>query len=142
MSLRILVRSCTILGAAVALLSSAWAGNPAAVKVGDWVSYKMSAGGGLGDFTLKRTATARDARDATLKVEAKFGEKEMPGREQKVPLKDLLDPAKTMQMARKAGVKADVKKLESGKEEITVDGKKYKCEWQKIQTKTEFAGKA
>jgi hypothetical protein len=147
MSVRFVVRTSLLPVLGVALvLSVARAGNPADVKVGDWVSYKMTAGP-ISGITLKMTVTARDDKEATLRVEGKFGEKEMPAKEQKVPLDQLTDPTRTI-TGGPAGLaparvkpKVDVKKVEEADEKITVGGKEYACKRLKLQTTAELKGK-
>ena len=102
MGVRVLARTSAALVVVAALVwSAAQAGGPAAVKVGDWVSYKSKSD--FGELSMKMTVTAKDDKEATVKVEAKFGEKEFPSKEQKVPLSELTDPTKGMQGFRAAG---------------------------------------
>ncbi len=110
--------------------------DPAKAQVGDWTSMKMA--GPAFEMTLKQTLTAKDDTTATIKMEQKFGGKDLPPQEQKVPLSQLADPTK---LAGKAD-QTKVEKLKSGKETLTVKGKKMECEWTEYKTTVDAGGKS
>src|SRR5262245_37365354 len=107
-------------------------------KKGDWVSYKTKAQ--FGDFksegTMKQTVTDKDDKSVTLKIATNFMGMDLPAQEQKIDLTKPFDPSSSAV----PGGKAKVEKMESGKETIEVDGKKYECEWVKSKVTVEANG--
>jgi hypothetical protein len=146
MFVRFAVRTSALLVAAAAtLVAAAQERTPATVKVGDWVSYKMSAGP-IANLTMKMTVTAKDDKEATLRVDTKFGDKDLPGKEQKIPLDQLTDPTKGFAgpsgpPTGRVQPKVESKKVEEADDTITVDGKKYECKRIKLKNTIDFAGK-
>lgn len=93
-------------------------------KVGDWVQHKMSAGPQA--MLMKQTVTAKTADEMSVRYEQKLGDQQLPAHDQKINLREKFDPNKPPMPPE---VKIQVEKLGSGKETITVGGKKYECEW-------------
>lgn len=91
-------------------------------KVGDWVSFKSTAA----DTTTKRTVVRRTAVSITIRYES----------DGKAPPVD-----RTIELTGpKPKNDATVEVLDTGKETLTIAGKKYDCEWTK--TKITYPGKA
>jgi hypothetical protein len=103
-------------------------------RVGDWISYKSGAGAMA--VTFKQTVTAKTADEITIKYEQKFGDTDLPATETKINLKEPWDPDKQASL----DVTTEVQKLGSGKETLTVAGKRYECEW--VKNKTTHTSKA
>jgi hypothetical protein len=97
-------------------------GPYANAHVGDWVSFKSTAA----DTTTKRSVVRRTAVSITIRHEGNG----------KNPLAD-----RTIEFTGpKANDDAVVEVLDTGKDLLTVAGKKYDCEWTK--TKTTYPSKA
>lgn len=98
------------------------------VKVGDYATYKMTTK--LGDATLEgtstQTVTAKDEKEATVKMTIKVGGMEQ-AIEQKIDLTKPYDPTKT---GLPPGADVKVEKLKDGKEKIKAGGKEYECKWE------------
>ncbi len=110
------------------------------VKVGDYANYKMSMKiGPLAiDGTMNQSVTAKDDKEATLKVTSKFNGTEAPAQEQKIDLTKPFDPTKATGLP--AGAKAKVEKLKDGEETIKANGKEYKCKWETYKTTVNAMG--
>ncbi len=99
-----------------------------AVRVGDWLSFKLS---GRGQFTgtLKQTLIAINDATATIKTEQTMGAKPLPAKETKMSLVELRDPLK---IAAKLD-KAKIEEGASGKEDRELNGKKLACDWRELK---------
>jgi hypothetical protein len=99
------------------------------VKVGDYATYKMTTkvAGQTIDGTVTQTVSAKDDKEATLKVTGKVNGMDIPVQEQKIDLTKPYDPTKT---AVPPGTEAKVEKLKDGKEKIKAGGKEYDCKWE------------
>jgi hypothetical protein len=96
-------------------------------RVGDWVSYNTGAGATAS--TIKHTVTAKTADEVTIKYEMAFGGMSQPPTEVKINLKEPFDPNKQ----NAPDVTTTVEKQGSGKETLTIGGKKYDCDWEKTK---------
>jgi hypothetical protein len=94
-------------------------------RVGDWVNY--TTGTGAMASTIRHTVTAKTADEVTIKYEMAFGGMSQPPTEVKINLKEPFDPNKQ----NTPDVTTTVEKQGSGKETLTIAGKKYDCEWEK-----------
>jgi len=107
------------------------------VKVGDFATYKMTTK--FGDRTVEGTATqkvtAKDDKEATIKMTVKFNGMEFPGQEQKIDLTKPYDPTKA---GLPPGADVKVEKQKSGTEKLKAGGKEYDCKWETYK----FSGKA
>ncbi len=110
------------------------------VKVGDSASYKLSMKiGPLAlDGTITQTVSAKDDKEATLKVTSKVNGQDVPAQEQKIDLTKPFDPAKAGNLP--PGIKVTTEKGDAGEETIKVGGKEYKCKWESFKTKADFMG--
>jgi hypothetical protein len=82
-------------------------------KVGDWAEYKT-------DVVVERhTVTARTDDSVTLRIDQTVQGKKGESKDVEIDLKVKVSP------------NPKTEKLDSGKETITVGGKKYDCEWVK-----------
>jgi hypothetical protein len=99
------------------------------VKVGDYATYKMTTKvmGQTIEGTVTQTVSAKDDKEATLKVTGKVNGMDIPAQEQKIDLTKPYDPTKT---AVPPGTDAKVEKLKDGKEKIKAAGKEYDCKWE------------
>jgi hypothetical protein len=99
------------------------------VKVGEFATYKMTtkAAGQTFEGTVTQTVTAKDDKEATLKVTGKVNGMDIPAQEQKIDLTKPYDPTKS---AVPPGTDAKVEKLKEGKEKIKAGGKEYDCKWE------------
>jgi hypothetical protein len=101
-------------------------------KVGDYATYKMTTK--IGNMTLEGTATqsvtAKDDKEATVKMVLKVNGMEIPAQEQKIDLTKPYDPTKT---GLPPGADVKVEKLKDGKEKIKAGGKEYECKWESFK---------
>jgi acetyl esterase/lipase len=88
-------------------------------KVGDWIEHKT------GTVVMRHTVTARTEDSVTLRIDQTVDGKKSEPIEQKFDLK--APPPKPDPNTK-------MEKVDSGKETLTVDGKKYECEWVKTKT--------
>ncbi len=98
------------------------------VKVGDFVTYKMTmkfAGMDI-EGTMTQTVTAKSDKEVTVKASGKMGGMDIPESEQKVDLTKPFDPTK---MASPPGTDAKMEKGKDGKEKIKVGDKSYEATW-------------
>jgi hypothetical protein len=102
------------------------------VKVGEYATYKMSTkfGGQTIEATATQTVTAKDEKEATVKMTIKANGMELPGQEVKIDLTKPYDPTKT---GIPAGADVKVEKLKDGKEKIKAGGKEYDCKWESFK---------
>jgi hypothetical protein len=107
------------------------------VKVGEFATYKMTTkvAGMAIEGTITQTISAKDDKEATLKVTGKVNGMDIPAQEQKIDLTKPYDPTKA---AVPTGTDAKVEKLKEGKEKIKAGGKEYDCKWEsyKVTGKT------
>ncbi|WP_020472872.1 hypothetical protein [Zavarzinella formosa] len=110
------------------------------VKVGDFATYKMAMKiGPLAiEGTMTQTVSAKDDKEATLKIASKFNGMEIPAQDQKIDLTKPWDPTKTGTLP--PGTEAKIEKLKDGEETIKVGGKEYKCKWETYKTKLKVQG--
>ena len=110
------------------------------VKVGDYATYKMSMkiGGVAIDGTMTQTVSAKDDKEATVKISSKFNGMEIPAQEQKIDLTKPYDPTKTSGLP--GGAEAKIEKLKSGEEKVKVGGKEYSCKWETYKTTVKVMG--
>jgi len=109
------------------------------VKVGEFATYKMTtkAAGQTVEGTVTQTVTAKDDKEATLKVTGKVNGMDIPAQEQKIDLTKPYDPTKS---AVPPGTDAKVEKLKEGKEKIKAGGKEYDCKWETYKIKAKAGG--
>ncbi len=107
--------------------------------VGDWVSYKLTSEvlGQKTEAVVKMTVSAKDEKEATVKIVATADGKESPAQEQKFDLTKPFDP---FTAGMPAGADVKVKKIEDGKETITVGKTKYACKWQTVKLTAKAPG--
>jgi hypothetical protein len=105
------------------------------VRVGDWVSMKVT--GKQGAILLKQTLLAQDDKTATIKVERIAAGKVQRSDEVKILLTQLRDPAKLALRLEKS----KVENTRSGKETLEINGKKYACDWSEFKVSYEADGK-
>ena len=112
------------------------------VKVGDYASYKMTVkvGGVAFDGTMTQTVSAKDDKEAVLKITSKVMGMELPAQDQKIDLTKPYDPTKASAGSLPAGAEAKTEKLKSGEETIKVGGKEYKCKWETYKTTAKVQG--
>ena len=105
--------------------------------VGDWVSYKATTEvmGQKAEVAVKITVTAKDEKEATIKTVATIEGQESPAQEKKIDLSKPYDP-----VAADLPKGAEVKKLEDGKETLTIGKTKYACKWQTTKVTAKLAG--
>ena len=107
------------------------------VKVGEFATYKMTTkiAGMTLDGIATQTVTAKDDKEATLKMVVKANGAELPAQEQKIDLTKPYDPTKA---GLPPGSDVKVEKLKEGKEKIKAGGKEYDCKWEtfKVAGKT------
>jgi hypothetical protein len=126
------LRLFTVLLVAIAPLAARAADeeNPyKKVKVGEFATYKMTTKvmGMTVDMTATQTVTAKDDKEATVKVVVKANGTELPPQEQKIDLTKPYDPTKA---TLPPGADAKVEKLKDGKEKLKAAGKDYECKWE------------
>jgi len=99
------------------------------VKVGEFATYKMTTkvAGQTLEGTITQTVSAKDDKEATLKVTGKLNGMDIPAQEQKIDLTKPYDPTKA---AVPPGTEAKVEKLKDGKEKVKAGGKEYDCKWE------------
>jgi hypothetical protein len=99
------------------------------VKVGDFATYKMTTkiGGQSIEATATQTVTAKDEKEATVKMTIKANGMEVPGQEVKIDLTKPYDPTKT---GLPPGADVKVEKQKDGKEKLKAAGKEYDCKWE------------
>lgn len=98
------------------------------VKVGDFVTYKMTmkfAGMDI-EGTMTQTVTAKSDKEVTVKATGKMGGMDIPESEQKIDLTKPYDPTKA---ATPPGTDAKMEKGKDGKEKIKVGDKSYEATW-------------
>jgi len=109
------------------------------VKVGDYATYKVTSKvmGMTFEGTATRTVSAKDDKEATIKMVAKAKGQETPLPEEKIDLTKPYDPTKG---AVPPGAEIKVEKLKDGKEKVKVAGKEYDCKWQTYKLTGKFNG--
>ena len=120
-----------VLLGALALPMLIWAvDNPLKnAKVGEWIEFTMTTEtmGAKMTMKMKQTVIAKDAVSVTLRTETTAMGNKMPAQESKILFDQPYEPYKE-------GFKdAVVTPLGSGSETITVGGKPYACQWQKVK---------
>jgi predicted TIM-barrel fold metal-dependent hydrolase len=110
-------------------------------KVGDYATYKMTTkvGGFNVEGTLTQTVTAKDDKEATIKVTVKANGMELPSQEQKIDLTKPFDPAK---VGNNLPPGAQIEKLKDGTEKLKVGGKEYETKWETYKMKLNAMGMA
>jgi hypothetical protein len=98
------------------------------VKVGDFVTYKMTMKFAGMDITgeMTQTVTAKSDKEVTVKASGKMGGQDVPESEQKIDLTKPYDPTKA---ATPPGTDAKVEKQKDGKEKVKVGDKTYEATW-------------
>ena len=118
--------------AAVLLLALATAQKPEAdnyfktAKVGDWIEHKT------GTVVMRHTVTTKTDDAVTIRIDQTVDGKKGEPIEQKIDLKGA---------PPKSDPDTKSEKVDSGKETLTVAGKKYECEWVKTKTTITRDGK-
>jgi hypothetical protein len=109
------------------------------VKVGEFATYKMTtkvAGQSL-EGTVTQTVTAKDDKEATLKVTGKVNGMDIPAQEQKIDLTKPYDPTKA---TLPPGADAKIEKVKDGTEKVKAAGKEYDCKWETYKVKAKAGG--
>lgn len=105
-------------------------------KLGDWIEAK-----GHNGVIMKHSVVAKSDESLTIKID-----QTIPGIESK-PIEYKVDLSKPYPPPREKSddfeYTSTQEKLDSGKETLTIGGKKYECEWEKTKhtTVTKFQGK-
>ena len=110
-------------------------------KVGDYATYKMTTkvGGFNVEGTLTQTVTAKDDKEATIKVSVKANGMELPSQEQKIDLTKPFDPTK---VGNNLPPGAQIEKLKDGTEKVKAGGKDYDTKWETYKMKLNAMGMA
>ena len=109
------------------------------VKVGEFATYKMTtkiAGMSI-DGTVTQTVSAKDDKEATVKVTGKVNGMDIPAQEQKIDLTKPYDPTKG---SLPPGTEATVEKLKSGEEKVKAAGKTHDTKWESYKVKAKAMG--
>lgn len=140
MKIRLLTAMLALVVSPVALFAADEENPYKKVKVGDFATYKMAMKiGALSiDGTMTQTVSAKDDKEATLKITSKFNGMDIPAQDQKIDLTKPYDPTKTGGLP--PGTEAKIEKLKDGEETIKVAGKEYKCKWETYKTKVKVMG--
>lgn len=111
------------------------------VKAGDFATYKMKVNVGpiAIDGTTTQSITAKNDKEATVKVTATVNGMEAPAQEQKVDLTKPYDPTK-VGGGLPGGAEAKVEKGKEGKEKIKAGGKEFECTWTEYKVKAKANG--
>jgi hypothetical protein len=115
----------------------------AKVKVGDWVTYTMTAEPmTVNEFTTTSRVAAKDDKNVTIKMGGKItlmgNTTDFPESEIKIDLTQPYD-AHTNPNDKKGDTK--VEKVGEGKEKVKVGGKEYDTTWTKTKVTTKVMGK-
>jgi hypothetical protein len=110
-------------------------------KVGDWVSYTMTTTvmGQKIESTLKIVVSAKDEKNATLKVTPRTGGAELPAQEMKIDLTQPYDP-RTGTAGLPPGAEVKSEKVDEGKEKLKAGGKEYETSWTKMKMVAKVMG--
>lgn len=104
-------------------------------KVGDFVVYKTTIKGQTFTTTMKQTVTEVSDKEVTIELQISTNGKELP------PSTSKIDLTKSFDLTAMGKNSAEVKKLDSGKETLTINGKEYACEWIKTKSTTKVQDK-
>lgn len=116
------------------------------VKVGDFVTYKLSmkVAGMDATGTLTQTVAAKTDKEVTVKASGKFTllgmDIDIPASESKVDLTKPFDPTQVNGGTLPAGTDVKVEKGKEGKEKLKVGGKEYETTWTNYTVKGKAMG--
>jgi hypothetical protein len=125
--------SLCVFGLVPALCRAADPENPfKKAAVGDWASYKVTeeSGGRTQEVIVRRTVSAKDEKEVTLKVTVTVNDQVMRGADMKIDLTKAFDPTRFYHLSE--GVQKEVKNVDDGKETVTIGKKEYECNWTTI----------
>lgn len=110
------------------------------VKTGDYATFKMTMKLPPVNLegTVTQTVSAKDDKEATIKVTGNVGGNEIPAQEQKIDLTKPYDPTKGT--ALPGGNEAKAEKIKDGKEKIKIGTKEYDCTWEQYKVKAKAMG--
>lgn len=111
------------------------------VKVGDFATYKMKVNVGpiAIDGTTTQSVTAKDDKEAKVKVTASVNGMEAPAQEQTIDLTKPYDPTK-VGGGLPGGGEAKVEKGKDGTEKVKAAGKEYETTWTTYKVKAKANG--
>ena len=109
-------------------------------KVGDYVNYKVTTtfGGMDIDLEMKQTLTAKDEKEATIKITSMFMGKETPAQTQKIDLTKPFDITAAGMQGKKQG---KFEKTGEGKAKVKIGDKTYQCDWLAGKVTADLNGK-
>ncbi len=112
------------------------------VKVGDFATYKVSTkyNGIAIPASITQTVTAKNDKEATIKVSFSLGGMQVATDTQTVDLTKPYDPTSVIGLPSVSD--ATVKKLKDGKDKVTVAGKEYSASWTTYEVKAKSMGTA
>lgn len=116
-----------------------------AAKVGDWTSYKLTAGfaGQNIDGDMRMTVTEKDDKTATVEMVATVLGMKSPAQKITIDLTKPYDPSGLVGVGQGGVPKGlDVKKAGEGKEKIKLGDKEYESTWARMTMKGNAQGVA
>lgn len=141
MTLRLLAAALVVAAAPLAARAADDEHPYKSVKVGDFVTYKLSmkVAGMDATGTLTQTVTAKTDKEATVKAAGKFNilgmDIDIPASENKIDLTKPFDPTQVNGGALPAGTDVKVEKLKEGKEKVKIGDKEYEAAWTTYKVK-------